>query len=434
MIHRVAFRVAGEAPPLLAGRVGGKRTEARCSSPTPEALVLQLASTTASTRRSSRAHPEIPEEHAIRGFAGVRAYASPGRSAAPLLAGLPSTARARVGVARRPRRLLRLRRAAAVARRAGRRHCSPRRVAATPLDEHERWVSGPRRGGRCADAGDRPLLVPLDLLPRAERRPVRDRDARPRASPTDEAARAPRREADPAAGLRAPARAGRAATDAAAEPARGARDRPRARRRAGEPEGALVLFHGRGADEHDLFPLLDVLDPERRLRRLHPARAALAAARRRALVRRPARRLPRPATRSTPSYAGGVGAGSTRCRTSGIVLGGFSQGCVMSLALGLGAGRPRPAAIVALLRLHPGRRGLAARPRAPLAAGRARARHLRPGDRRRASAAPPATRCSPRAARCSTRSTHSPTRSTSSSSSRCGSGCRRSSDLRGRAS
>ena len=34
---------------------------------------------------------------------------------------------------------------------------------------------------------------------------------------------------------------------------------------AGEPEGLLVLFHGRGADEHDLFPLLDLLDPERRL-------------------------------------------------------------------------------------------------------------------------------------------------------------------------
>ena len=26
-----------------------------------------------------------------------------------------------------------------------------------------------------------------------------------------------------------------------------------------------MLFHGRGADEHDLFPLLDILDPERRL-------------------------------------------------------------------------------------------------------------------------------------------------------------------------
>ena len=29
-----------------------------------------------------------------------------------------------------------------------------------------------------------------------------------------------------------------------------------------------MLFHGRGADENDLFPLLDVLDPERRLARL----------------------------------------------------------------------------------------------------------------------------------------------------------------------
>ena len=34
---------------------------------------------------------------------------------------------------------------------------------------------------------------------------------------------------------------------------------------AGEPEGALVLLHGRGADERDLFPLLDALDPEQRL-------------------------------------------------------------------------------------------------------------------------------------------------------------------------
>ena len=38
----------------------------------------------------------------------------------------------------------------------------------------------------------------------------------------------------------------------------------------GEPDGALVLFHGRGADEHDLVPLLDALDPERRLLGLTP--------------------------------------------------------------------------------------------------------------------------------------------------------------------
>ena len=34
---------------------------------------------------------------------------------------------------------------------------------------------------------------------------------------------------------------------------------------AGEPEGALILLHGRGVDETDLFPLLDEIDPERRL-------------------------------------------------------------------------------------------------------------------------------------------------------------------------
>ncbi len=33
----------------------------------------------------------------------------------------------------------------------------------------------------------------------------------------------------------------------------------------GKPEGALILNHGRGTDEHDLYGLLDELDPERRL-------------------------------------------------------------------------------------------------------------------------------------------------------------------------
>src|SRR5689334_19008433 len=39
----------------------------------------------------------------------------------------------------------------------------------------------------------------------------------------------------------------------------------RVRESDGEPEGALILNHGRGADENDLYPLLDELDPERRL-------------------------------------------------------------------------------------------------------------------------------------------------------------------------
>ena len=39
----------------------------------------------------------------------------------------------------------------------------------------------------------------------------------------------------------------------------------RLREPCGEPEGALILNHGRGADENDLHGLLDELDPERRL-------------------------------------------------------------------------------------------------------------------------------------------------------------------------
>jgi len=107
-----------------------------------------------------------------------------------------------------------------------------------------------------------------------------------------------------------------------------------------------VLLHGRGADEHDLHPLLDLLDPQRRLVGVTPGgplhldgwgpgqrhwyvvprvgfpdpdtfRASLQELR--ALVEE----LPEP-----------------------LVLGGFSQGTVMSYAL-LGAG-VRPAALLAL--------------------------------------------------------------------------------------
>ena len=118
---------------------------------------------------------------------------------------------------------------------------------------------------------------------------------------------------------------------------------------AGEPEGALVLFHGRGADEHDLFPLLDALDPERRLHGYTPRGPLVAAARRRALVRRAARRLSRTRRRSREGYAAlAEWLDALPFPAERIVLGGFSQGAVMSYALGLGKGRPRPAALLAL--------------------------------------------------------------------------------------
>jgi phospholipase/carboxylesterase len=121
---------------------------------------------------------------------------------------------------------------------------------------------------------------------------------------------------------------------------------------AGAPEGALVLFHGRGADEHDLLPLLDMLDPERRLLgatargplSLPPGGAHWYAV---ARVGYPDRATFHATYPQVASWLDGLLAehGIAPERT---VLGGFSQGSVMSYALGLGAGRPRPAAIMAL--------------------------------------------------------------------------------------
>jgi phospholipase/carboxylesterase len=120
----------------------------------------------------------------------------------------------------------------------------------------------------------------------------------------------------------------------------------------GDPEGALVLFHGRGTSEHDLYPLLDALDPARRL---------LGATPRGPLVLPPGgahwyvvREIGYPDHDTfTASYELGSSWLDELARETGIpasrtILGGFSQGAVMSWALGLGRGRPRPAGIIAL--------------------------------------------------------------------------------------
>ncbi len=119
-------------------------------------------------------------------------------------------------------------------------------------------------------------------------------------------------------------------------------------RPAGEPEGALVLLHGRGADEHDLFPLLDALDPERRLLGITP-RGPLALPPGGAhWYRLGGIPTPDPAT-FFPTFAPlAAFLDGLPIPIDRVVLGGFSQGAVMSWALGLGAGRPRPAGIVAL--------------------------------------------------------------------------------------
>ena len=120
----------------------------------------------------------------------------------------------------------------------------------------------------------------------------------------------------------------------------------------GDPHGALVLFHARGAYEHDLFPLFDMLDPDARLLGLAP-RGPLALPPGGAhwyVVRRVG--YPDADTfRATFALAARwldaalEEAGIPLDRT---ILGGFSQGAVMAYSLALGPGRTRPAGVIAL--------------------------------------------------------------------------------------
>jgi phospholipase/carboxylesterase len=109
-----------------------------------------------------------------------------------------------------------------------------------------------------------------------------------------------------------------------------------------------VLLHGRGADEHDLVPLLDALDPERRLHGYTPrAPLSLPPGGAHWYV------VPRVGYPDPVTFGEGFGAltewfDALPFAASDVVLGGFSQGAVMSYALGLGAGRPRPRALIAL--------------------------------------------------------------------------------------
>jgi phospholipase/carboxylesterase len=121
-----------------------------------------------------------------------------------------------------------------------------------------------------------------------------------------------------------------------------ARERPAA----AEAAGALVLLHGRGADENDLFPLLDELDPEHRLHGYTP--------------RGP---LSLPPGGAHWYVLGGVGTPERETFSASyaalvdfldglpyerLVLGGFSQGCAMAYALALYRGGRRPDALLAM--------------------------------------------------------------------------------------
>src|SRR4051812_21105838 len=134
----------------------------------------------------------------------------------------------------------------------------------------------------------------------------------------------------------------------------------------GEPHGAIVLIHGRGSNEHDVAPLLEELDPDRRLAGVFPrGPLALPPGGAHWYV------VPRVGFPDPETFALGFGM-LTRfvdglperlgVAADRIVIGGFSQGAVMSLALGLAAGRPAPAGILAMSGFIPTVEGFTADP------------------------------------------------------------------------
>jgi phospholipase/carboxylesterase len=128
------------------------------------------------------------------------------------------------------------------------------------------------------------------------------------------------------------------------------------------PTGALILIHGRGADAGDLEPLLSILDPDRRLLGVFPrGPLTLPPGGRHWYI---VRKIGFPDQETFSATNGELGQhlddvlaehGIGWVRT---VVGGFSQGAVMSYALGLGEGRPRPAAILAFSGFVPTVQGL----------------------------------------------------------------------------
>jgi phospholipase/carboxylesterase len=131
----------------------------------------------------------------------------------------------------------------------------------------------------------------------------------------------------------------------------------------GEAEGALVLNHGRGTDERDLQPLLDQFDPDRRLLGVTPGApldatdvAALSpfpvapGGRHWYAIQRVGHPEPQSFDRAYRALAGFLDELLERrgIDWSRAIVGGFSMGAVMSYAVALGPGRPRPAGILAL--------------------------------------------------------------------------------------
>jgi phospholipase/carboxylesterase len=129
-----------------------------------------------------------------------------------------------------------------------------------------------------------------------------------------------------------------------------------------EPIGALILLHGRGTDEHDLFSLLEILDPDRRLLGITPRAPIEFEEGKCHWFTNNEPGYPDPATfLSTYEHMTGwldLIAEDMEIPLERIAIGGFSQGAVMAYALALAAGRSQPPALIALSGFIPTVEGL----------------------------------------------------------------------------
>ena len=154
MVHRIAFRAGSEkALDFWHDRVGGERRAGSLRFDDPEGLGLELLVDDGGDEPLTAHHAEIPEEYALRGFAGVRAYSSSPERSDDFLEQLTFTRDDGGWESRGTRHSF-----YAYDGPEGRRGIpgagTVHHVAwSVPLDEHPAWVQ------KAADAGARPTAV-----------------------------------------------------------------------------------------------------------------------------------------------------------------------------------------------------------------------------------------------------------------------------------
>ena len=217
MVHRVAFRVASqESLDFWQERVGGERNDGSLVFDDPEGLTLELVVDDSGEEPLIAKHPEIPEEHALRGFAGVRAYTPTPSGAAASSRGRSASSPASLRAATNEAVTTRTTSPTGAVRKArgrcitspGRRRRRSTKVGALPSSR----PACARRRSSTASTSSRSTSASRAACSSRSRRSARVRRGR--------AGGTPRRTAVATAGVRAPARAGGAGADAAAEPAR----------------------------------------------------------------------------------------------------------------------------------------------------------------------------------------------------------------------